>query len=61
MGRAMLSTAAATGAFCALFAAGVDLLTDALALWQLMIAGAVSGFLGSTFGQMVIRAREDRR
>ena len=61
MGRVILSTAAATGAFCAVFAAGVDLATDALALWQVMIAGAASGFLGSMFGQMAIRRREERR
>ncbi len=55
--RAMLSTALVTGAFCALFAAGVDLVTEALAIWQVMIAGAVSGFLGSLVGQIVIGGR----
>ena len=52
--RPMLASAALTGLFCAVFAAGVDMVTDALTLGQVMIAGAVSGFLGSLFGQTVL-------
>ena len=52
--RPMLASAALTGLFCAVFAAGVDMVTDALTLGQVMIAGAISGFLGSLFGQTVL-------
>ena len=53
--RPMLASAALTGLFCAIFAAGVDAITDALTLGQVMVAGAISGFLGSLFGQTVLR------
>ena len=51
----ILVTAALTGAFCALFAGLVDAVTDALALWQVMILGAVSGFCGSLFAKLCLR------
>lgn len=53
--RPMLASAALTGLFCAVFAAGVDVVTNALTVIQVMIAGAISGFLGSLFGQTVLR------
>ena len=53
--RPILASAALTGLFCAVFAAGVDVVTDALSIVQVMIAGAISGFLGSLFGQTLMR------
>ena len=53
--RPMLASAALTGLFCAIFAAGVDLVTEALSLFHVMMAGAVSGFLGSLFGQSMMK------
>jgi hypothetical protein len=51
----VLLTAALTGLFCAMFAGLVDIVTDALAMWQVMILGAVSGFCGSLFAQFALR------
>lgn len=53
-----LFAALATGVFCACFAFVVDLITDALAVWQVVGLAAVSGFLGSLFGNTVIGGRK---
>ena len=58
--RPMLASAALTGLFCAIFAAGVDTVTGALSLWQVMGAGAISGFFGSLFAQTVLKSRMRR-
>jgi len=54
MTGAILKAALTTGAFCAVFASAVDMVTDALSLWQVMAAGGVSGFLGSLFASFVL-------
>ena len=59
MSRAVLTAALATGGFCAIFAAGVDLATDALALWQVLVAGGISGFCGSLFASFVLRRNRE--
>ena len=58
MWRAALAPALATGGFCAVFAAGMELATDVLSLWQIVIGSAVSGFLGSLFARAVLGRRD---
>jgi len=53
----VLGAALTTGLFCAIFALGVDLLTDALDIWQVAVAGGVSGVLGSVFAALVWRRK----
>jgi len=55
--RAALPAALTTGAFCAIFAAVVDWATDALGFWQVLVAGGISGFLGSLFASFVLRSK----
>ncbi|MEM6479307.1 MAG: hypothetical protein AAF841_13565 [Pseudomonadota bacterium] len=50
--------AAATAVFCAVFALIVDFITDALAVWQIMGLAALSGFLGSLFGNSLVSRRQ---
>lgn len=50
-----LKAALTTGAFCALFAGGVDAATDMLTTRNVMIVGGISGFLGSLFATFVWR------
>ena len=57
MMRTVLLTSVVTGLFCSAFAGLVDVITDALSLWQVMILGAVSGFCGSLIAQIVLRGR----
>lgn len=52
-----LLAALATGVFCAGFAFVVDLITDALAMWQVIGLAAMSGFCGSLFGNTLIFGR----
>ncbi|WP_186826982.1 hypothetical protein [Shimia ponticola] len=49
-----LFAAILTGVFCASLAFVVDMITDALAAWQVVSIAAVSGFLGSLFGNTVL-------
>lgn len=53
-----LLAAIATGVFCACFAFVVDAITDALSAWQVIGLAAVSGFLGSIFGNTLIGRRK---
>lgn len=55
MMRKILTTSALTGVFCAIFAGGVDAVTDALNMWQVMILGGISGATGSLIAQYVTR------
>ncbi len=57
--RMILIAALTTGLFCAIFAMVVDAVTDALEIWQVAVAGLISGFLGSLFASLVLR--RDRR
>jgi len=52
--RAALLAAAATGGFCAVFALGVDAVTDALTWRQVAIVSFLSGFFGSLFARLVL-------
>ncbi|MEL7299851.1 MAG: hypothetical protein AAFM92_05645 [Pseudomonadota bacterium] len=52
-----LFAATATAIFCAGFAFVVDAITDALAAWQLVTLAALSGFLGSLFGNSLLGMR----
>ncbi|MEL6608329.1 MAG: hypothetical protein AAFO93_05405 [Pseudomonadota bacterium] len=49
-----LLAAIATGVFCSGFAFVVDMITDALSVWQVVGLAAVSGFLGSLFGNTLM-------
>jgi len=53
MMRSVLLTSGLTGTFCALFALGVDAVTDALSMWQVMCLGGISGATGSLIAQIV--------
>ena len=53
--RAALLAATATGGFCAVFALGVDQVTDALNWMQVVGVSFASGFLGSLFARMVLK------
>jgi uncharacterized membrane protein len=57
MSRVVLVAALTTGVFCAVFASVVDAVTDALSMWQVAIAGGISGFLGSLFASLVLGKR----
>ena len=57
MSRSILITALTTGGFCSIFAVGVDVATEMLAWWQVLLAGGVSGFLGSLFANLVWKGR----
>lgn len=62
--RKILSGAFLTGVFCAVFAVGVDYVTDMLARGQVIGLSFTSGFLGSVFAQTLQRrwrVREPRR
>jgi len=58
MTRQALIAALTTGGFCAVFASVVDAVTMALSLWQVMLAGGISGFLGSLLASLVWRKRQ---
>ena len=45
-----LIAAILTGTFCAGLAFVVDMITDALSAWQVVVIAAISGFCGSLFG-----------
>ena len=55
MTRVILLSAVLTGAFCAVFAVGIDWLTDMLARRQVIGLSFASGFLGSLFASLVLR------
>jgi len=57
MTRGILIAALTTGAFCAGFAAVVDVVTGALSMVQVAIVGGTSGFLGSLFAAFVWRRK----
>ena len=52
--KAALIAAFATGGFCAVFALGVDAVTDALNWRQVALVSFLSGFLGSLFARLVL-------
>ena len=55
MSRKILIAAMLTGAFCAIFATGIDWLTDMLQRGQIFGISFASGFLGSLFASLVLR------
>ena len=55
MSGQVLRAALTTGAFCAVFAVVVDLATEMLRTWQVLVAGGISGFLGSLFASLLLR------
>jgi hypothetical protein len=55
--RMVLLSACATGVFCAGFAAVVDVITEALTLWQVVTLAMISGFCGSIFAQFILGRR----
>jgi len=59
MVRTVLLSAFITGLFCAAFAGVVDLATGALSLPQIMLAGLVSGFLGSVVAHFIMKNRNN--
>ena len=62
MARSIVLTALLTGAFCAVFAVLVEVVTDLFGVWQLMLVSFLSGSLGSLFAQTVLgRWREGRK
>jgi hypothetical protein len=54
MMRSVLTTAALTGAFCAVFAVGIDWVSEMLERPQIFGVSFVSGFLGSLFAQTIM-------
>lgn len=52
--KTILISAVLTGLFCAVFAVGVDYLTDMLRRGQVIGISFTSGFLGSLFAQTVL-------
>ncbi|MBY6047458.1 hypothetical protein KUV47_05225 [Vannielia litorea] len=56
--KAALIAAFTTGAFCAVFAVGVDQVAGMLPLGAVVLVSFVSGFLGSLFARFVWRQRE---
>jgi hypothetical protein len=46
-----------TGVFCAVFAAIVDLITDALSMWAVICLAFVSGFTGSLLAQVILKRK----
>ena len=52
--RPILLSAALTGIFCAVFAIGIDWLTNMLERGQVISISFVSGFLGSLFASTVL-------
>ncbi len=62
MVRTILLTAGLTGVFCAVFAVGIDWITDMLERQQVIAVSFSSGFLGSLFAQTVLgRWRDNGR
>ena len=59
--RTILITAVLTGAFCAIFAVGIDWVTDMLDRNQVIGISFTSGFLGSLFAQTVMGRWRERR
>lgn len=55
--RSLFLPAVLTGAFCAVFAVGIDWLTNMLERGQILGLSFVSGFLGSLFASLVLRRR----
>ena len=60
MMRQILTTSVLTGGFCAIFAGGVDAVTDALTMWQVMILGGISGATGSLIAQLLTGKQQDK-
>lgn len=58
--RPILLTAFLTGAFCSVFAVGIDYVTDMLAATTVASVSFVSGFLGSIFAQTVLGRWKER-
>lgn len=59
--RPILLTALLTGFFCAIFAVGIDLVTDMVDRTTVIVVSFTSGFLGSIFAQTVLgRWKEGR-
>lgn len=54
MVKQIIITAVLTGAFCSVFAVGIDWVTDMLDRQQVIFVSFTSGFLGSLFAQTVI-------
>lgn len=59
--RTILLTAVLTGVFCAVFAVGIDWLTDMLERNQVVGISFVSGFLGSLFAQTVLGRWQEKK
>ena len=55
--RSFLVPAVLTGAFCAVFAVGIDFATDMLRTGSIIVFAFVSGFLGSIFARLVLGER----
>jgi hypothetical protein len=59
--RRTLAQAGLTGAFCVVFALGLDAALDALPAAAVLFVPFLSGFLGSLFAQTVLRGERERR
>ena len=59
--RTVLLTATLTGAFCGLFAVGIDWATDMLDRTHVIVISFISGFLGSLFAQTVLSRWREKR
>ena len=54
-----IKAAATTGAFCVVFALFIDRVTEALSLWQIVVASFASGSMGSLFASILLRRRDE--
>ena len=54
----ILLSALLTGAFCAVFAVGVDTILPEVMGYEVAMIAMISGFCGSIFAQLVLRWRQ---
>jgi len=58
--RTILLSALLTGIFCAIFAVGIDWLTDMLQRGQVIAVSFISGFCGSLFASTMLRSWREK-
>lgn len=59
MMKVAITSAMATGFFCAVFAGVIDAVTDQLSMVQVIVLAGISGSLGSLFAHFALRGRQD--
>lgn len=59
MMKMTITSALATGFFCAVFAGVIDAITDQLGMVEVIVLAGISGTLGSLFAHFALRGRKD--